>query len=219
MNGIGTSQQTTDNFYRTNATGMTKTFQTNKPIPLLWTPQLVTSVGVKTSTILSNTNYKKVQIGNIKSVPGTSGDLTVWGDITYYGSLNNASDVSLKENIKSFDEGDNILKLNPVIFNYTHDPTKKQHYGFIAQEFEQEFPELVKETDDHIKTINTIELIPVLVQQLQQMQLEIDNLTKKNILLEKDLYDVNCSLLRKINSMEQTLNLKINYATKKINKL
>jgi hypothetical protein len=219
MIGGGTSPQTNDTFSRTNATGMTKTFQTNKSAPILWTPQLVTSVGTKSSAILSNTNYKKVQIGNSKSVPGTTGDLIVWGDITYYGSLNNASDISLKENIQSFDEGDNLLKLNPVIFNYKHDDTKKQHYGFIAQELEHEFPELVKETDDNVKIINTIELIPILVNKIQKMQKEMLDLKNKNTFLEKELYDVNCMLLRKINSMERALDLKINAVAKKINKL
>ena len=57
---------------------------------------------------------------------------------------------------------------------------KKLHYGFIAQEFEEHFPELVvSKIDRHVanlKAINYLELVPLLVHQIQKMQKEIDEL-------------------------------------------
>ena len=57
---------------------------------------------------------------------------------------------------------------------------KKLHYGFIAQEFEEHFPELVVSKVDkdiaNLKAINYLEMIPLLVHQVQQMQKEIDEL-------------------------------------------
>ena len=54
------------------------------------------------------------------------------------------------------------------------------HYGFIAQDFEKEFPELISVKPDNnmanIKAINYLEIIPLLVSKIQMMQTEIDEL-------------------------------------------
>jgi hypothetical protein len=62
----------------------------------------------------------------------------------------------------------------------------KKHYGFIAQEVEECFPLLVNEIDNiineditnvvKIKTVNYMELIPIMICKMQKMQQEIDEL-------------------------------------------
>jgi hypothetical protein len=55
------------------------------------------------------------------------------------------------------------------------------HYGFIAQDMEHIFPELVQYNDAlTLKTINYLELIPLLVSKMQKMQMQIDELMQKN---------------------------------------
>ena len=61
---------------------------------------------------------------------------------------------------------------------------KKNHYGLIAQEVEEQYPLLVSEIDDvldddadtKIKTVNYMELIPLMISKMQKMQYEIDEL-------------------------------------------
>jgi hypothetical protein len=57
------------------------------------------------------------------------------------------------------------------------------HYGFIAQDFEKEYPELVTikpdKTKQNIKAINYLEIIPLLVSKIQIMQKEIDELREE----------------------------------------
>jgi hypothetical protein len=69
-----------------------------------------------------------------------------------------------------------LLDLNPVEFEYKADYNKKKHYGFIAQEFEQVYPDLVKKSEIDNKRVNYIELIPLLVSKIQLLQNEINEL-------------------------------------------
>jgi hypothetical protein len=52
----------------------------------------------------------------------------------------------------------------------------KKHYGFIAQDIEKIYPELVNNNEVGYKTVNYIELIPLLLSKIKDMQKEIDNL-------------------------------------------
>jgi galactokinase/mevalonate kinase-like predicted kinase len=78
----------------------------------------------------------------------------------------------------------NLFNLNPVKYTFKTDTKKQIHYGFIAQEIEGVYPELVKIGDSGHKTVNYVELIPLLVSQIQAMQKEIDDLKKH---LHKDI--------------------------------
>jgi hypothetical protein len=104
-------------------------------------------------------------------------------DLTVLGTINNPSDKTLKENIESIDSRDLINNLNPVTFQFKNDIKQKKHYGVIAQELELVYPELVTNTDTGFKTVNYIELIPILLAQMKNMQKEID-------VLKKELADV-----------------------------
>ena len=92
------------------------------------------------------------------------------------------SDERLKENIKDIDTGiDTIMALKPRRFDWKDGKgqDKKNVAGFIAQEFEQVFPECVglsKAGADGIeyKNINHETLIPTLVKAIQELKAEID---------------------------------------------
>ena len=100
------------------------------------------------------------------------------------GSINNPSDITLKDNIGEINI-DDFNKLNPVSFTFKDDEQHKKHYGFIAQELETVYPELVTDTEIGFKSVNYIELIPILLSQMKNMQMEIDNL-KEDILKMKN---------------------------------
>jgi len=113
-------------------------------------------------------------------------NLYIPGNLYVDGTIVNPSDIYLKDNIEDLEDNisDKLERLRPTQFTFKSDPNKNIHYGFIAQEFEEYFPELVvSKIDKHVanlKAINYLELIPLLVYQIQKMQKEIDDL-KANI--------------------------------------
>ena len=105
------------------------------------------------------------------------------------------SDQRLKENIRDLDVGLNaILALKPRTFDWKagKGKDKKNDRGFIAQEFEQVFPDLIDEWKDPApegeepyKAVRQ-DLIPVLVKAIQEQQALIQSLTARVAQLEKE---------------------------------
>lgn len=104
--------------------------------------------------------------------------LFVKKDLHVEGSIYNPSDEKLKENIKSvtIEQMDNLNKINPVCFSYKSDKTKLNHFGVLAQELENIFPELVNTNENSYKSVNYQELIPIMLSKIKQMQNDIDEL-------------------------------------------
>ena len=96
------------------------------------------------------------------------------------------SDIRTKENIRSSEEGLNIItRLRPVRFDFKegYSDGKKNQLGFIAQEVEEIFPDAVSEMKDNaeiegerLKTVGPGALIPVLVKAIQEQQCTINTL-------------------------------------------
>ena len=84
------------------------------------------------------------------------------------------SDKRLKENIKQLSSDGDI---SFVEFNYIADKSKKLHYGVIAheiEEIEEIYPDLVKEDDDGIKSVNYIELLIMEIVKLRKRVKELE---------------------------------------------
>ena len=115
----------------------------------------------------------------------TNKDLYIPGNLYLDGSIISPSDAYLKDEIKNLPDNisDNIMKIRATQFVLKSDPVKRLHYGFIAQEFETQFPELVLPKIDkdlaNLKAINYLEMVPLLVHQIQRMQREIDILKEQ----------------------------------------
>ena len=127
--------------------------------------------------------YKKLPSGLKVQTPADKiRPLYISTDLYVNGSLYNTSDVRLKENIKTISayNTNGLLDLHPVEFQFKSDVNQQLHYGFIAQDFENEYPELISIKPDaklaNIKAINYLEIIPLLVSKIQMMQKEIDEL-------------------------------------------
>jgi len=52
----------------------------------------------------------------------------------------------------------------------------KQHYGFNSEELEEVFPDLVYENEDGTKSINYVEMVPILVQAINELNAKLDEL-------------------------------------------
>ncbi len=102
-------------------------------------------------------------------------------DLYVNGSIFNPSDATLKKDIQSIsrEKSDSLIELNAVSFKFKDDVNAKEHYGFIAQEIEKLYPELVKNSEMGYKTVDYIELIPILVSKIQEMDKEIKELKGK----------------------------------------
>jgi hypothetical protein len=57
---------------------------------------------------------------------------------------------------------------------------KKKHYGVIAQELQQIYPELVYEDADGYLSVYYIRLVPLLIQSVKELKSEIETLKTKN---------------------------------------
>jgi len=116
-----------------------------------------------------------------------------------YTAFTNYSDKRLKTNISTLDTGvlSKILQLNPVEFQYNEkylqlypeSNLEKVHKGFIAQEIQKVFPEMVSEMKESSDSVNYLDLdishLQVyLVQALQEQQAIIEA-QKKEIATEK----------------------------------
>ena len=103
---------------------------------------------------------------------GDAGNVVASNNITCK-TLTQTSSREVKENIIPIESGNGVLDLNPVSFDYING--SKNQRGFIAEEVEEIYPELV-DNSSKVKSLNYIGLIPYLVKQIQTMQKEIDEL-------------------------------------------
>lgn len=99
-------------------------------------------------------------------------------ELLVLGVINNPSDINLKNNIEEINV-ENFKKINPVSFTFKDDDQNKRHFGVIAQELESVYPELVTDSEMGFKAVNYIELIPVMLAQMKNMQQEIDKLKEE----------------------------------------
>jgi len=100
-------------------------------------------------------------------------------------TISSLSDARVKENIRDLDSGlDKIMALKPRLFDWKEGKGKdiKNDRGFIAQEFEEVFPDLIdeykqelEEGEEPYKSVRA-DLIPVLVKAIQELKTEIDSL-------------------------------------------
>jgi len=124
-------------------------------------------------------------IGAITTTSKENDNLVIPGNLYVNGSIINPSDIYLKDNIRVIDckQTNKLMNLKASEFTLKSDETKQVHYGFIAQEFEKEYPELVSLKPDlhinNLKAINYLEIIPLLVSKVQELQKEIDILKEQ----------------------------------------
>ena len=111
-------------------------------------------------------------------------------------TITSISDVRLKENIQDIDVGlDKVMALKPRKFDWKEGKGKntKGDRGWIAQEFEQVFPEMIDswidpapEGEEPYKSVNA-DLIPVLVKAIQELKAIVDTQATKIAELEAKL--------------------------------
>ena len=101
-------------------------------------------------------------------------------------NLTQTSDKRFKRNITNIDNAvDKVLSLNGVYYYWKKDqfPEKgfddERQIGFIAQDLEKVFPELVKTDEQGYKSVNYGAMSAVLLEAVKQQQQDIENLKKE----------------------------------------
>jgi hypothetical protein len=139
------------------------------------------------SPISTNTTWTNTTLNNQSVLTPANATTSVYikNDLIVGGSINNPSDLKLKENIKELNLtlSNDLLNIEPKQYTYKADNEKKIHFGIIAQELEGFFPNLVTNVvlenegkiEEH-KVVNYIELIPLLIVKIKDLQNQIDEL-------------------------------------------
>ena len=136
------------------------------------------SIAFLSFTILS---YGQTSVTADEVGPSGDADLLTLasGQVTINGDLTLASDMRLKSNIMTL--GATMSKLLQIDGkSYTFKNSGKKSVGVLAQEIQEQFPDLVVERQDGMLTVNYQGLIPVLINALKEQNLELENAKKAN---------------------------------------
>ena len=101
---------------------------------------------------------------------------TITGDAWLQGTLTQSSDARLKKNIVPLS---NTLKavqqLNGYTYNWKDASNPDEQIGLLAQELQKVYPQLVKENDKGILSVNYSGMVPVLLEAIKEQQQQISN--------------------------------------------
>ena len=126
--------------------------------------------------------WSETNTGGINNVGILSTDKDVHTDgIMKCVSLQQTSDIRLKNNIAPLNKKvhlDKLQKLIPKSYNFQNN--NKTSFGFIAQEVEKIYPNLVETDNKGIKSLNYSQLIPLLLLQSNELERKIEELKNNN---------------------------------------
>lgn len=126
----------------------------------------------------------------IGTAPSASAKLDVAGTVKA-SAIDYNSDERLKQNITPIQSSGEVLgKLRPVSYFWNEKGKKKGgnaqlQYGLVAQEVEKVLPNIVSTDHEGYKSVNYNELIPLLLQTVQEQDKKITELQKEIQLLKK----------------------------------
>jgi hypothetical protein len=131
----------------------------------------------------TNTASNEFMIGSTTRPINT----TIWTGASGTATLDTAtglittSDERLKKNITDLEDTtlDKLLNVRTVNFNWINGDSDKTNIGFIAQDLEQYFPELVYTGTDDYKGVNYANMTPILVESIREMNLKVEKLDEK----------------------------------------
>ncbi|MEO0903098.1 MAG: tail fiber domain-containing protein, partial [Bacteroidota bacterium] len=132
----------------------------------------------------SDRNYFSGDLGVRTVHPSFTLDVNGTAGVT--GGVWSGSDKRWKQNIEKIEAPLNKIKrLNGKTYDWRNDEFPEKEFsmdrqiGFLAQEVQEIFPELVKENNEGYLAINYIGIIPVLVEALKEQQEAIETLQEE----------------------------------------
>jgi hypothetical protein len=111
---------------------------------------------------------------------GTGGSFTVLGgasiskDMYVGGTVTSASDIRLKKDIRDIDSAlDLIDNIKTVRYKYNNTDDNVDMLGFIAQDFVEHFPELLRKPEDGYYSLDYSKITVILMKCIQELKKEI----------------------------------------------
>ena len=181
--------------YVTNYSGNTlQIFDVSNPANPVLTNTLATGTnpeGVAVSgnnIFIANKGSNTFQIFNMTSALNLAGTLNASGDVNANGTVRAngvalSSDARYKTHIATLNNSlDDVLNLRGVTYDFDREKWPAKHFpegrqiGFIAQELEKVFPELVQTDANGYKSVMYQNLTPVLVEAIKMLKHDNDDL-------------------------------------------
>lgn len=90
------------------------------------------------------------------------------------------SDIRIKKDIENLDGNhlDKLDRLVPKSYKFKNDGL--EHFGFIAQDVEKEFPNLVSTDMEGLKSVNYLEMIPLLLHKIHDLERKLEEIKNNN---------------------------------------
>jgi len=170
--------------------------------------------GVTRMVIKNDNGY--VGIGTIPNEKlDVAGNIYASGDI-YLGTCATwlspivCSDIRYKKDISPItDVLPDVMKLQGIKYNWRKDEFPTMHFndrrqiGFVAQEVEKVFPEIVNTNEEGFKNIEYAKLTPMLVEAIKEQQKMIDNLKLENNELKAQNTSLNTKFELQLSEIEK----------------
>ncbi len=123
----------------------------------------------------SNISFKNGTLGIGTTAPTAA--LHVVGNICYTGGIGACSDARYKKNFNPIENAlQNVLKMNGLTYNWRVEEfpdnkfTTDKQIGFIAQDLEKIYPEIVITDKNGYKSVDYAKLTPILVEAIKEQQ-------------------------------------------------
>ena len=142
-----------------------------------WT-QIATAAGSPAAGSSTQVQFNSGgNLGGSSNLTWSGTTLAITGNLTYTGTVTDMSDRRAKDRIEPLrGELPRIMRLQPISFVMKDNPGNGTELGFIAQDAEPLFPDLVITRPDGMKALNYIGFIAPLTEAMQEQQAEINQL-------------------------------------------
>lgn len=149
------------------------------------------NIGVKTNqrALVHNFNNDDVLVVNYEG--DFEGGVRIDGPLVFGPTYQTVSDQRLKQNVQPIEQAlSKILQVKGVGYNYGGEQAttigldSKPTMGFIAQDLQKVFPELVRKSSSDLYSVNYDGMIPVLVEALKEQNQVIQQLRERVSQLE-----------------------------------
>lgn len=204
--GIGTSSPTSKLHVYKSGTAEVKLQASSSNIARFWVYNSLLSYGLGVDGSGYGKIYQNINSPVALMTFSTNGNigintsfpserLYVTGNIRASGTITD-SDRDYKNNIKMLEnQSKRLYKLESFTYNLKNESDKNKyikvsvnvndsieveraHYGFIAQDIQKIFPELVYENNEGMLGVDYVSLIPLIVEELKAQQSQIEELKK-----------------------------------------
>ena len=90
------------------------------------------------------------------------------------------SDIKIKKDIENLTDNhlDKLDRLVPKSYKFKNDGL--EHFGFIAQDMEKEFPNLVSTDMEGLKSVNYLEMVPLLLHKINDLERKLEEIKNNN---------------------------------------